>query len=255
MNVFFLSFGKDSIAQLFIARAAGISIDKVVYCDIRYSEELSGEHPLMAHWIPTAKRILKEKLNVDVEVITAELTFKDWFYRVKQKGNHKGDIYGFPYVVGAWCNSRLKLDVIDKYERDLLRKFPDIEIVEYVGIAYDEMKRYETLCARKTRRGVRKESVLVKYGVTEESCTRIAKRHNLYSPIYTLPKQTRAGCWFCPKQSLAALKNIWLLEPELYQILMNMERDSYNTMRADGKTLAELAERFQSEEEAEREGD
>lgn len=60
MNIFNLSFGKDSMATLILAAEQGIPIDHVMYCDIRFNEEISGEHPLMAEWIPTAEKRLKE---------------------------------------------------------------------------------------------------------------------------------------------------------------------------------------------------
>lgn len=60
MNIFNLSFGKDSMATLLLAIEQGIKIDRVMYCDIRFSEGISGEHPIMAKWIPTAEKILVE---------------------------------------------------------------------------------------------------------------------------------------------------------------------------------------------------
>lgn len=56
MNIFNLSFGKDSMATLILAYEQGIPIDRVMYCDIRFSPEISGEHPVMAKWIPTAEK-------------------------------------------------------------------------------------------------------------------------------------------------------------------------------------------------------
>ena len=44
MNIFNLSFGKDSMATLLLAIEQGIPIDRVMYCDIRFSDEISGEH-------------------------------------------------------------------------------------------------------------------------------------------------------------------------------------------------------------------
>ena len=42
MNVFSLSFGKDSMATLLLAIEQGIPIDRVMYCDIRFNNEISG---------------------------------------------------------------------------------------------------------------------------------------------------------------------------------------------------------------------
>lgn len=37
MNVFNLSFGKDSMALLILAIEQGIRVDRVMYCDIRFA--------------------------------------------------------------------------------------------------------------------------------------------------------------------------------------------------------------------------
>ena len=47
-HIAFLSFGKDSIAQLIKIKELGLPLDEVVYVDIRYTPEISGEHPTMA---------------------------------------------------------------------------------------------------------------------------------------------------------------------------------------------------------------
>ena len=69
MNVFNLSFGKDSMATLILAAEQGIPIDRVMYCDIRFNNEISGEHPLMAKLIPTAEKRLKKLFGVTVDHI------------------------------------------------------------------------------------------------------------------------------------------------------------------------------------------
>lgn len=115
-HIAFVSFGKDSLAQLILIKKLGLPLDEAVYVDIRYTKKISGEMPAMANWIPTAEKIIKDKLGITIKHISAQTTFKEYFYRKKEKGQHVGDIYGFPFIIGAWCNSRLKLDVIKKYE-------------------------------------------------------------------------------------------------------------------------------------------
>ena len=146
MNIFNLSFGKDSMATLILAYEQGIPIDRVMYCDIRFSPELSGEHPLMEAWIPTAEKRLKELFGVTVDHAYSGVSFYEQFYKVKQKGSHVGDLYGFPYVIGAWCNDRLKLRAIKKYDA----QFRNNEITTFVGIAYDEPVRWERMKKKQT---------------------------------------------------------------------------------------------------------
>lgn len=54
MNIFNLSFGKDSMATLLRTLEQGVKVDRVMCVDIRFDSEISGEHPIMAEWIPTA---------------------------------------------------------------------------------------------------------------------------------------------------------------------------------------------------------
>lgn len=162
MNIFSLSFGKDSMATLLLAIEQGIHIDHVMYCDIRFSDKISGEHPLMAEWIPEAEHILKNKFGITVEHAYSGVSFIEQFYKVKQKGNRKGQIYGFPFTIGAWCNDRLKLKSIKKY----YDKFKNQTITQFVGIAYDEPKRWERIIKKETQ-NCKYRSLLFEQKLTE----------------------------------------------------------------------------------------
>ena len=229
-----ISFGKDSLAMLIKIKELGLPLDEVIYCDIRFDNEpYSGEMPLMRKFIPKAEKILKEKFDIEVKHLTYKRTFVEQFYTVKQKGKHIGDNYGFPYVIGAWCNSKLKIEPIRQY----LKNFNE-PIIQYVGIAYDEPKRYERL-NHETH-----IAPLYDLKITEKEAMEICKKHNLLSPIYET--SFRGGCWFCPKQSLKQLKNLYINYPELWNTLKAMERDSHNTFKPN-YTLKELEEKFDKE--------
>lgn len=95
-----MSFGKDSIAQLIKIKELGLPLDEVVYVDIRYTPEISGEHPIMAEWIPTAEKIIKEKLGITVKHLAAQYSFREYFYR-KKKATTKAK-----YTVSRSCAVR-----------------------------------------------------------------------------------------------------------------------------------------------------
>lgn len=235
------SFGKDSLAMLLKILELGLPLDEVVYCDIRFDEKsLSGETPEMAAWIPQAEKILKDKFNVTVKRISSKWTFKSHFYRVKRKGNHIGDNYGFPYVVGAWCNSRLKLEPMNKYIKQILKSGESV--TEYIGIAKDEPKRLERYKKLETEK--HKYVTLSDFNITELEAMEICKQHGLLSPIYQ--SSFRGGCWFCPKQSHAQLKWLYLNHPELWQLLKEMEKDSHNTFKPN-ISIFDLEEKFKKE--------
>ena len=228
-----LSFGKDSMAMLIKIKELGLPLDEVIYVDIMFDDDTSGETPEMASFITKAEKILKEKFNVEVTHLRG-VTFKEQFYKIKQRGKHIGDNYGFPYTIGAWCNDRLKMQPIKEY----MRKQKE-QIIQYVGIAYDEPERYERL-NHETH-----IAPLYDLKITEKEAMEICKKYDLLSPIYKT--SFRGGCWFCPKQRLSQLK--WLYEEhnDLWNTLKDMEKDSVNTFKPN-TTLKDLEERFENDD-------
>lgn len=244
MNVFNLSFGKDSMATLLLAIEQGIQIDHVMYCDIRFSDKISGEHPLMAEWIPEAERILKERFWITVEHAFSR-TYIDEFYRVTKngKGERNGKIRGFPYLTGAWCNQRLKIDAINKY----LRQFSGV-ITQFVGIAYDEPIRWERMKKKETEKR-KYRSLLVEQKLTEQDAFEICKKYDLLSPMYSVDGIYRGGCWFCPKQCNADLYSLWKNYPNLWKELEKLENagnQSVGSFFKVDKNPSDYAKRFES---------
>lgn len=235
-HILFLSFGKDSTATLIEVLKRKLPLDEVVYVDIRFDERISGEHPAMAEWIPTAETILKEKFDISVKWLTAKVTFKEQFYKIKQKGKHIGDNYGFPYIVGSWCNSRLKVEVINDYINSL-----HDSVCEYVGIAFDEPLRYERL-QKKSNNKISYRSVLFENRITEKQAFEICKEYGLVSPVYSRGG-FRGGCWFCVKQCMADLYELYKFYPDYFNMLLKLEKDSFNTFKPN-LTLLQLKERF-----------
>ena len=240
MNIFNLSFGKDSMATLLLELEQGVKVDRVMYVDIRFDSEISGEHPIMAEWIPTAEKILREKFGIVVDHAYSGVTYCEQFYREKTKGKHIGDKYGFPHISGAWCNSSLKVKAIQKYGA----QFKGQEITHFVGIATDEPKRWARMQAKETGR-VKYRSLLVEQHLTEQDAVAICKQYNLLSPIYGVDGIFRGGCWFCPKQCKADLYSLWRNYPDLYGKLLAMEPDSHNTFMPD-TSLVEITKKFES---------
>lgn len=237
MNIFNLSFGKDSMANLILAAEQGIPIDRVMYCEIKFNDEISGEHPLMAEWIPEAERILKERFGITVDHAYSGVSFEEQFYKKYTRGKFIEINYGFPHVLSPWCNTLLKIRAINRY----VRNFDDT--TTFVGIAYDEPVRWERMLKKQIDKR-KYRSLLVEQKLTEQDAFDICKKYNLLSPMYRVDGIYRGGCWFCPKQCLADLYSLWKNYPEFFDILIEMEKVSINTFKPNGVTLASLAERF-----------
>lgn len=238
MNIFNLSFGKDSMATLILAAEQGIPIDRVMYCEIKFNDEISGEHPLMAEWIPTAEKRLKELFGVTVDHAYSGVSFEEQFYKVYKRGSRTGEFYGFPLTLKAWCNQILKVNAIQKYSNEL-----PPHRTHFVGIAYDEPIRWERMKKKETEL-LKYRSLLFEQKLIEQDAFEICKRYDLLSPMYSVDGIYRGGCWFCPKQCLADLYSLWKNYPELFDILIEMEKVSINTFKPNSVTLSSLAERF-----------
>ena len=226
------SFGKDSLAMIIKIKELGMPLDEVLYCEINFDEETSGETPEMYAFIKKAEKILLDKYGIKVKHIKGT-TFKEQFYKVKKKGKHIGNNYGFPYVIGAWCNDRLKMQPIKKYYASIKEPYKC-----YIGIAYDEPKRYERLDKEKYI------APLYDLKITEKEAMEICRKNDLLSPIYET--SFRGGCWFCIKQNLKQLKWLYETHNDLWNKLKEMEKDSFNTFKIN-YTIEQLEEKFKKE--------
>ena len=229
-----ISYGKDSLAMLEVIHRNGLPLDRIVTVEIWATKEIPADFPEMMEFKAKADRIILEKYGIAVEHITAPKTYEDYFYyRCNgEKSRNAGKIYGFPLQKGNWCNSRLKVDVLDKVQRGN---------VTYIGIAADEPSRFHNLSETK-------RSPLVEYGWDEEMCRKWCKENDLLSPIYT--KSLRGGCWFCHNQSVGQLRVLRKNYPELWQLLLKWDKDSPVSFKANGHTVHNFERRFQMESQA-----
>ena len=230
-----LSYGKDSIAMLIKIKELGLPLDEVIFCEIMFDDKISGIHPRQLEFITKARKILKERFDIDVNHLKAIKSYKEQFYTKKEKGKRVGEIYGFPLLIGAWCNSRLKLQVIAKHLVALKKQY---NVIQYIGIASDEEDRIKA-----------KENViypLVDLGITEEMAKNICIDNNLYSPLYTSDIH-RDGCWFCNKASIKSLMDVYKNYPDYWNLLLELDNDSPYAFRANGETVHDLDERFKKE--------
>ena len=207
-------------------------LDEVVYVDIRFDEEISGETPEMAAFIQKAERILSEQFNITVKHLRG-VTFKEHFYRKKTRGKHVGDYYGVPFPRAPWCNSKLKLEPLKRYFNSF-----DEPVIQYVGIAYDEPDRYARL---------NKEThiaPLYDLHITEEEAMNICRQYDLVSPAYET--SDRGGCWFCPQKRMRQWKHLYDNHRDLWDKVKEMEKDSHNLFY-NGTPLPKLEERFEKQ--------
>lgn len=229
------SGGKDSTAMLLRMIEEGMPIDEIVFIDIKATKDLGAEFPYMYEYLEKVEAYVKEHRGIGITRVGHHngMTFEDYFYKVVSRGKNEGKMYGWPYTLGAWCNSRLKIAPIDKYFNS------QGEHIRYVGIALDEPKRLKGLADN-----VR--TPLVDWKMTEADCLQYLKDRGFHNKLYD--EFARLGCWFCPKQNLNSLRTLRKNYPELWAMLLEWDKDTDRSFRSDGKKVWELEERFKNEE-------
>ena len=227
-----LSYGKDSLACLGAIAELGWQLDRIIHAEIWTTETIPADLPPMVEFKDKADKIIKKRYGITVEHVSAGITYEEiFYYYVKNKGKsiNSGHINGFPMIKGAWCNSKLKVAALNKIDKNA---------VSYIGIAYDEPKRFKVLSAKKL-------SPLVAAKWTEKMCYDWCKKNDLLSPIYE--SSTRGGCWFCHNQSVEQLRLLRHSYPDLWELLMQWDKDSPITFKPD-HTVHDFDKRFQLED-------
>jgi 3'-phosphoadenosine 5'-phosphosulfate sulfotransferase (PAPS reductase)/FAD synthetase len=230
------NFGKDSLSAIICRLEHGESVDEAVYCRVMSDDTISAEYPEHEDWIHSkAIPLLKSRYGISTTIVQSEMTYWGQFYtKYVRSKNKQGQYYGFPMLRGPWCNSRLKIRPIEKWQKTAG------EYKSIVGIAVDEKKRQ----TRSTVIG--KILPLVEYGITEAEAFEICRRAGLLSPAYNGGRQ-RLGCWFCHNQLIGELLRLRREHPYLWGRLLEMEKDSFRTFKPSA-TLSDFEERFRNEE-------
>lgn len=201
------SFGKDSIATALLALQHGEPLDELVYCEVMFSEEISGELPEHNRFIHETAIPYFEQRGIPTRVLRSEKTYLSCFYHVVTRGKTKGMLSGFPLSGRCTIQRDCKLPPIKAYQKALP---PDT--VQYIGIAADETKRLARLKPGQI-------SLLDKYHVAEPEARSMCAAEELLSPLYDFTK--RGGCWFCPNASISELRHLYRYHPELWQLLLD----------------------------------
>lgn len=233
-HILSLSYGKDSLACLGAIEELGWTLDRIVHAEVWATDTIPADLPPMVEFKAKADKIIKERWGIEVEHVRGKWTYQDVFYRIRLKCTKTapGEIRGWPRVVGAWCNSQVKMPTLKVLEKG--------DKIIYIGIASDEPKRFHNLSDTK-------KSPLVEAGWTEDDCHRWCEDNGLLSPIYTTA--TRGGCWFCHNQPVDQLRLLRKTYPNLWGLMLKWDLDSPVSFHPDGRTVHDFERRFQLEDD------
>lgn len=231
------SGGKDSVATILLAVKHHEPLDEVVYSEVMFDQNVSGEVPEHRDFIYNRlKPFCENELSVPFTILHSAKTYDDVFHHHIIRGPHEGEKRGF--VWGGMCavNRDCKIPPVRKYQTAL-----PCDTVSYVGIAADEPQRLARLD------GITQISLLDKYGYTEADAYNLCVEYDLLSPIYDHCR--RNGCWFCPNASDEELRHMIFCHPELFDRLIEWEREEniFHRRLTRTETPSEVKARILSE--------
>lgn len=235
------SFGKDSVATVILAHENNEPLDEIVYCEVMFDKDISGELPEHRNFIYNVAIPQFQEWGYKTTVLRSENTYIDLFRRIVFKSkteSRNGKMRGFPMSMGCHMNSGAKIPPIRKYW-----KSKEENIVQYIGIAVDEPVRLERVANTDNQ-----ISLLQKYGYTELMAKQKCMQYGLLSPIYEFTK--RGGCFFCPNQKENELRHLRDNHRELWDKLLELSKQDianpyFNAFKK--VTMQELEEKFQEE--------
>lgn len=202
------------MAAAILAMEHGEPLDMAVYCEVMFDKDISGEVPEHRDFVYDRMIPFLEGNGIPVHVVRGEKTYLDCFFRVIEKpvkhSENRGKLWGFPHNGGCFINRDCKVGAMQKY----IRSTGLNGAIQYVGIAADEHKRLARLD------GLKKVSLLEKYGYTESMAVELCKECGLYSPAYEF--SARNGCWFCPNRRMNEFAEFKRRHPDLWEKLLDL---------------------------------
>lgn len=244
------SFGKDSLAMVLKILEEGLPLNEVIFFDT------GMEFDSIYHNRDKMKRILAERNILFTELSSKNHFLFDMFVRPVKYRNPENKPYPIHYGY-EWCGARGirwgtsgKLAAIMNHYKEY---YPDKQIVEYVGIAADELGRIN----HNQRNGVIKKYPLVDWKMTEKDCLTYCYEHGWnwdevspvmkegYVDLYSI--LDRVSCYACQNKNLRELKNIYMYLPEYWQRLRGLQSRIDSPFKGVGKSVFQLEERFKRE--------
>ena len=227
------SCGKDSVAMVLTLIEKQYPLDCVVFLDT--GNEFSSIYNV---WDKVSK-ICKEN-NIRCEKIIPQFTF-DYGFSEKEVKARNGEIKkGY-----SWCGGRarwmttLKQKALHEFYN---RQFNNCTIIEYIGIAKDELNRVTI-----KRDNYIKMYPLIYWGMSENDCLIKCFKAgiewvenngvNLYQVL------DRVSCYCCKNKNLQELKAMYEHLPEYWQKLKDMQAKTSMPFRDDLR-IADLEEKF-----------
>ena len=160
-----VSFGKDSLATILLAKEHDEPLDEAVYCEVMFDKDISGEVPEHRDFIYDTAIPALERMGIKIIILRSEKTYVELFTGRVTRGPKKGMVRSFPICGKCAVQRDCKVRPIQRYQKTL-----PPGTVQYIGIAKDEQERLLRL------EDGRQVSLLAKYNLTERDAWQRQRR-------------------------------------------------------------------------------
>lgn len=228
-----VSFGKDSLAMLLRLIEENKPLDEVVFYD-------TGMEFNAIYNIRDRVKSLLESKGIKYTELKPKNTMEfDMFEKcIKCRNGKCKKGYGWCGGVCRW-GTTFKIQTMNNYTK----KYGN-DLVEYIGIAYDEPKRLE-----KERKG-NKQFPLAEWKMTEKDCLEYCYMRGYFwqednVELYNI--LDRVSCWCCANKNLKELKNYYLYLPKYWQKLKDLQARTNRPFKYNKYTIFDLEKKFKQD--------
>ena len=210
------SFGKDSLAMVIMLIKKNYPLDEVVFYDtgMEFDAIYKNEEKL--------KKILNKK-GIGYKKITPEKSFRYLAFEHEHKKSDGTCVKGYGWCGGIrrWGTGQ-KIREVEKYYK---KKYGEnVTIIEYVGIASDELERCEK--SRKKRSNAMIIYPLIEWGMKEKDCLSFCYEHNIkweQNGVDLYKILDRVSCWCCSNKNQKEIENIINFLPDVWENIKKYE--------------------------------
>ena len=243
------SFGKDSVATVILAKEHNEPLDEVVYCEVMFDDQISGEVPEHRDFIYEIAKPIFESWGIKVTILRSQKTYLSNFMHVITKGEQAGKIRAFPLCGRCTIQRDCKLPPMEKYKKQIAHQVQKNYDMIITGERRDEggmrsvpRKDNTSLCFSETSSGQYRLRPL--YYVSDADKEWYKNYYGIrYSDAYEIYGLKRTGCCGCPISYAAVddLEKIRPYEPNVVKAAWNIfgksyeYRQKYNAYKASRK--------------------
>ena len=226
------SFGKDSTAMVLGLMERKMPLDYVVMFDT--GMEFDAIYKLRDRLQPVIKDYGAEMIILKPEY--------DFLWQMLERPVQKRN--GEMQCGYKWCGGMCRWGTTDKLRQ--INRFKhglQDDITDYVGIAYDEPKRW----FKAQNDG--KKLPLVDWKMTEADCLKYCRERGYRwneGDIDLYDILDRVSCWCCRNKNLKELRNMMMYLPQYWERLKELQRKIDIPFKGE-KTVMELETKFRNE--------